>query len=161
MKTLWAATGIFILPVNESILIVSLRACRMLPPDWVNELQLEMLGASDEHLVSLWITKYLHCEFNLCIYMAKGVSISAAKPFKFWLILIFLVHCGIHCKTGSHLEDASLKIKRLQFAQFKHFSLFSAFEKIMQCLYSTCIKSFYPFGFKCNSWKADNKLESC
>lgn len=71
MKTLWAATGIFILPVNGSILIVSLCACRKPPPDLVNELQLEVLGASDKHLVILQITGYLHCEFNLCIYVAK------------------------------------------------------------------------------------------
>jgi len=33
MKTLRAATEIFILPVNGSILIVSLRVCRTLPPE--------------------------------------------------------------------------------------------------------------------------------
>lgn len=38
---------IFILPFNRSILIVFLHACKMVPPDWVNELQLKVLSASD------------------------------------------------------------------------------------------------------------------
>lgn len=38
---------IFILLFNTSILIVSLGACRTLPPDWVKELQLALLSASD------------------------------------------------------------------------------------------------------------------
>lgn len=153
MKTLWAATGIFILSVNESILIVSLRAWGTLPPDWVNELQLEMLAASDKHLVSLWVTKYLRREFNLGIYMEKRGLHIYCKTFTFLVYLTFLVHCGIHCKQRDHTW-----IK--WFAQMNHFSLFSAFDRSARkslCSYSTCIKSVYPFGFKCNSWKAQNK----
>ncbi len=113
MKTLWAATGIFILPVNGSILIVSLCACRTLPPDWVNELQLEVLGASDKHLVILQITGYLHCKCNFIYLCGKGASISAVKTFEFWLIFITSLHplWNVVQTNGSHMREAARSCK--------------------------------------------------
>ena len=156
MKTLWAATEIFILPVNRGILIVSLRACRTLPPDWVNELQLEVLGASDKHFAILWITGSLHCEFNWCIYVAHGLpDFQILVNLHYFLI----VHCEIQWKQMDQIW-----VKQCFQVNIFHCALPLTGPKTLENELNLCltfIRSFYPFGFICNSWKADKKLESC
>lgn len=119
MKTLWIETGIFILPVNGSILIVSLRACRTFPPDWVNELQLKVLTASDKHFVILQITGDQHCKIYLLYLCGNGSSISTVKTFKFLLITArsFGPLWNSMQTNGSHFEKAALLSKGIAVCQ--------------------------------------------
>lgn len=83
----------------------------------------------------------------------KGVSISTAKPLHFWFILLF----------WSTVEFIANKGITLEYNDLRKFNIFHCSVPLTgppekaYASYSTCIKSFYPFGFKCNSWKAQNK----